>query len=431
MKFPIKGLLMALAVLLALTWSAGPAFAEADAEFKGKIAKPIVKKDGGKPDLKDEIKPVEERSGRGQEPAGTTPLKKDKEQLQRARTADWSGWKYSLPIAIDNSRHSSPLRDYQIRIGLDSSNFDFSKTRPRGEDIGFVDSSNASLSYWIEDWNLTAEKAKIWVKVPMIAGSGITDITMYYGNASALSALSFEDTFISDSADFEADPPGTSFDSISFWGHESGTECNYIDCKCCYKWYGDVNPGTNPDAEDLSISSARYFTGSQSLYSSVRNSNARGGDCTFLDDPDCRAARHWLYNEDSYRLVANSDTIYIWATPIVYTKPSRYGWYVGVAMRDGTNTQYTLFAHRNWHGRVVSSGDDYDTKATGADGTTWRRYPISIAKLDKTNLTMEIRHLQDSWDGGTAHSSIYFDSLENVMMRKYSSPEPTAQVRLP
>ena len=135
---------------------------------------------------------------------------------------DWSAWAHSATIVIDNTANPAALTDYQILVTLDSGNFDFTKAQAGGQDIRFADASDNSLSYWIEEWDSTpgSEQARIWVKVPLISGSAISNLTMFYGNASAASASSFEDTFISDNADFEADLPGTAFDAISFWDHE-------------------------------------------------------------------------------------------------------------------------------------------------------------------------------------------------------------------
>jgi len=73
--------------------------------------------------------------------------------------------KYKRPIAISNS--GSSLTNYQIKITLTSSNFDFSKTNSNGEDIRFSDDSNTTtLNYWIEKWDAINQQAVLWVKVP-------------------------------------------------------------------------------------------------------------------------------------------------------------------------------------------------------------------------------------------------------------------------
>jgi len=106
-----------------------------------------------------------------------------------------TGWLYRRAITI--TEHSgSTLTDYQIRIDLNSSNFDFSKANPDGSDIRFTDSDGTTLlSYWIEKWDSVNEEAVVWVKVPSIPANGSATIYMYYGNSSATDESDGDSTF--------------------------------------------------------------------------------------------------------------------------------------------------------------------------------------------------------------------------------------------
>jgi len=105
-------------------------------------------------------------------------------------------WQYRRNITIDNSGNSNDLTNYQILVVLNSSNFDFSKANSDGSDIRFIDSDDTTkLNYWIEEWNSTAQEAKIWVKVPSIPGSSTKTIYMYYGNSNAESESNFTSVF--------------------------------------------------------------------------------------------------------------------------------------------------------------------------------------------------------------------------------------------
>lgn len=107
-----------------------------------------------------------------------------------------SGWSYKRPITIDNSSNSNALTDYQIRIDLTSSNFNFAKAKSDGADIRFTDSDGVTLlSYWIESWDNSGETATIWVKVPSVPASSTKTIYMYYGNSGATSESDGESTF--------------------------------------------------------------------------------------------------------------------------------------------------------------------------------------------------------------------------------------------
>ena len=101
------------------------------------------------------------------------------------------GWSYWRKITITNP--GGDLTDYQIRIELDGSNFDFSHAKSDGSDIRFYDSDGVTpLSYWIEEWD--DDHAVIWVKVPSIPSGG-KKIYMFYGNLSAESESNGEATF--------------------------------------------------------------------------------------------------------------------------------------------------------------------------------------------------------------------------------------------
>ncbi|HOE93338.1 MAG TPA: DUF2341 domain-containing protein [Methanofastidiosum sp.] len=102
--------------------------------------------------------------------------------------------KYKRPIAISNS--GSSLTNYQIKITLTSSNFDFSKTNSNGEDIRFSDDSNTTtLNYWIEKWDAINQQAVLWVKVPSIP-SGSSNIFVYYGSQTLQSESNGTNTFL-------------------------------------------------------------------------------------------------------------------------------------------------------------------------------------------------------------------------------------------
>jgi len=106
-----------------------------------------------------------------------------------------SGWSYRRKVTI-TEKSGNNLTDYQIKVELNSSNFDFSKAKSDGSDIRFTDSDGVTLlSYWIESWDSTNEEAIIWVKVPSIPASNSAYIYMYYGNSSAEDASSGSDTF--------------------------------------------------------------------------------------------------------------------------------------------------------------------------------------------------------------------------------------------
>lgn len=92
-------------------------------------------------------------------------------------------WKSKLKITIKENSGNT-LKDYQIKVELDSKNFRFEKALPNGADIRFIDSGK-ELNYWIEEWDPVKKKAVIWVKVPEIPANEERIVYLYYGNPDA------------------------------------------------------------------------------------------------------------------------------------------------------------------------------------------------------------------------------------------------------
>lgn len=119
-------------------------------------------------------------------------------QSSFAEYIDWysNSWSYRRAITIDNSSNPSALTNYQVRIDLSSSNFDFSKAQLSGADLLFTDSDGITvLSHWIESYNSSAQTATIWVKVPSIPASSNKTIYLYYGNSTADTSSNGDNTF--------------------------------------------------------------------------------------------------------------------------------------------------------------------------------------------------------------------------------------------
>ena len=71
-------------------------------------------------------------------------------------------------ITIDGTKSSKNLSDYQVRLVLDSSNFDFSEAKPDGADLRFADSDGSLFDYWIENYDPSRQSAIVWVNVAKI-----------------------------------------------------------------------------------------------------------------------------------------------------------------------------------------------------------------------------------------------------------------------
>lgn len=201
--------------------------------------------------------------------------------------------------------------------------------------------------------------------------------------------------------DFEADPVGTTGSDITGWTLDAYNQSDY------------GTRGTSPGGvHELAISGARYFSGTKSVYS--RAQNVAGGGPT---DADGRHTISDLITEAPITTTASRFTF--WRTDVSYTTSDRWFWRFDVEISDGTTTQSIGLACRAWglsEGCTGNFQDHSDQAATGADGQTWYRHAIDIPLgMDKSNLTVKIRHQQDSWDGTTAESSLYYDLFAGVV----------------
>jgi uncharacterized repeat protein (TIGR01451 family) len=87
-------------------------------------------------------------------------------------------------ITFDNSTRNEDLADFPVLVHLTGANFDFTKAKSDGSDLRFYDADGTTpLSHEIESWDVSAQQAHIWVRVPKIDRNSNTDsIWMHYGN---------------------------------------------------------------------------------------------------------------------------------------------------------------------------------------------------------------------------------------------------------
>lgn len=97
-------------------------------------------------------------------------------------------WNYQRYIAINPA---TTIENYQIKINLDNSNFDYINARSDGGDIRFFDNDGKELSYWIESWN-SGGQSVVWVKIP---AANTSEVIMRYGNLGAASKSNGDNVF--------------------------------------------------------------------------------------------------------------------------------------------------------------------------------------------------------------------------------------------
>ncbi|NIA10722.1 MAG: DUF2341 domain-containing protein, partial [Nitrospiraceae bacterium] len=113
------------------------------------------------------------------------------------------GFSYRSLITLDEP---TPLDNYQLKIDLTSSVFDYSKAKPNGEDLKFYYTGEGAeeLDYWIENWDILGTST-VWVKITV---SGTSEFYMYYDNPGAFSTSNGDNVF-----EFFDDFEGTSLDT--------------------------------------------------------------------------------------------------------------------------------------------------------------------------------------------------------------------------
>ncbi|MBU1367833.1 MAG: DUF2341 domain-containing protein, partial [Candidatus Omnitrophica bacterium] len=185
---------------------------------------------------------------------------------------------YRRTISLTNYRELV-LNNYQVKVTLNSANFDFSNSTSDGRDLRFLDSDEVTLlNYWVESWDKTNEAATVWVKVPSIPQATRDEnnsvvyankgIYMYYGDL-GLASVSEARTTMVWYDDFEQ----------SLINYQHGGTSGWMLTTNSYQ--GNKSAGSNPNIEDYEDSSMQIAFSSDlglqiSFYDSV--SSEAGGD---------------------------------------------------------------------------------------------------------------------------------------------------------
>ena len=94
-------------------------------------------------------------------------------------------WLYRRRVVVTN--RGGALSGHTVRLRLDGSRFDFSKSAVDGSDLRVLSDDQATvLSHWVESWDSVGKAAVVWGKVPSLV-SGDSVIWLYYGSSGAVS----------------------------------------------------------------------------------------------------------------------------------------------------------------------------------------------------------------------------------------------------
>lgn len=218
-------------------------------------------------------------------------------ESESVQKSPWpAGFQYRRKVTIQN-RASESLSDYQVRIELTPSNFDYSKVRDDGYDIRFTAQDGTSLSFYRQTWSKGGTSV-FWVKVPSIPAGGSVVIHMYYGNPSASDASdpsstmlwwddfdnagtlsnyeAFYETWSIDAANSVAEDSGTTNNITYFVARTSNADNIYIETRA-----------TTGDNDGIGV--VARFGSTSSWYGAIitDDSGWSGGNNRFIakDDP--------------------------------------------------------------------------------------------------------------------------------------------------
>ncbi len=309
------------------------------------------------------------------------------EIMTSADGGNWlSGWDYRKPITVSNE--GSQLTDYQVKIDVDyvsgHMQSDFGDMRFTGSD------GTTSLSYWIEKYT-PSSSATVWVKIPNVP-SGNSTVYMYYGNASASSESSGDDTFI----DF------MDHDDASSW-NTTGSSTTVTDEGTYMYFNSSGNTGT--------VVSPTFSAGSETIYiyqdkfEIAHNLDSSHAIATYLFDSGNNAIiLNWRgANTQSYNLYYNrlsGSPYYSAQYQKIYDPMSKDTKYIHKMIINDATDKVDYYCYDESYNLLGNKTDNNFYSA----GSQVNKLKLS----DGTGADLEIKY------------KVYY-----YLIRKYASPEPT------
>lgn len=311
-----------------------------------------------------------------------------------------ANWQYRTTVKVTNNKNNT-LVNYQVKLLLKSSNFDFSKLAFHdGRDIRFsTDStgySTTKLPYWIESWTVDNDSTSlIWIKVDSLFPGG-NKIYMFYGDKTATAASDGNATF-EFFDDFESNAPSKCF------GFNTNT----------------LGPNAYPGWT--------VITGSWCVENGVLK-NFYGGDKIKIDSPANEPAGR--ANRSKVRETGD------WKYPQMIL-----GWqdkdnYYPIIF-DGAGDRMKLSKVVNGNGTLLNQ------QSITLNKSTWYRWELKWPAASKLNgeiwdlnynslSSISATSNLQSWNTGdfafAGSRGAKTDQFDDVLVRKYTTPEPTLNI---
>jgi len=342
---------------------------------------------------------------------------------------------YRKPITINNTSNTNTLTNYQVLVTVDTASLiSAGKLQSNCNDIRFTDNSTSyntgdwtnNYPYWIES-GCNTSATKIWVKVDTIPASSNKTIYMYYGNASASGASSVADTFIrvidgvQGSWHLDEGSGTTAYDTSG--NGNNGTLINgptWID--------GKFGKALSSDGSDdyVDCGVADWFNSLSNVTISLW---VKPGS-TQLQYADILSAHTYGYTleQDS----TNNNLFYLsywngstWQGANIKTQLTAGGWQHFVVEKDGTTIRHFVNGIKTAEGSV--SGDPVYSSGLKLMISRWstgggRYFNGLIDELCIYNRALTAEEISDLYNYYGYTTTNY---PGKVLVRKYSSPEPT------
>ncbi len=293
-----------------------------------------------------------------------------------------SGDIYEQAITI-NSTNTNTLTNYQVQVTLNTSALiTAGQMQADCADIRFTDSSGNLLPYWIES-GCNTTTTQIWVNVPSIAASTNTTIYLYYGSTSAA-------------------PESNGHTTFNYF--DQGNQIN--------NWTTTGSAGQNTSIGDPAPS---YYANSSNGDYMYKNIGLTPGEViTFNGDTSALGDFYFLTNSSG----------------------------AGQMYRFGTGSGWFGFATTNsWTSWTAPSG------TSPISANTWYKFQIIVTSSTSASLYYKSTAGDSPSINGTlvgtytitdngnyvgligdAASSSDITYWDNIIVRQYSSPEPTTTI---
>lgn len=209
-----------------------------------------------------------------------------------------SDYLYMREITITEKSGEDQI-DLQVKLILNSFNFNFDFARSDGKDFRLGEKSNGTyiLNMWIVSWDATNKKAQIWFKLPRLLANEIKVLYAYWGNSSdfGISDMQSIDFWLADGFD------NTIIYNSNWYEYDAGGQV--------FKYFNDDDPEGH---STLYMShNTSYIQSSKRSLSSLTSWSIEVGFYIYEETEDI--AHSWIYSQRFQFFVPGNDIHYYFA----------------------------------------------------------------------------------------------------------------------